>query len=51
MLALAGCGAGDYGERVAQQAEGIEVPPWGVPVDSGNTVRTEGLSEGRAGET
>ncbi len=29
-------GAGGYGERVARQAEGIEVPPSRIPVDSGN---------------
>ena len=34
------------------QADGIEVlvvPPSLIPVDSGNTVKTERLSEGRAG--
>ncbi len=29
-------GAGISGERAAQQAEGIEVPPSRTPVDSGN---------------
>ncbi len=35
------CGAGISGERAAQQAEGIEVPPSRILVDSGDTVKTD----------
>ncbi len=37
--------AGGYGERAAQQAEGIDVPPSRTRVDSGIEVKTETLSE------